>query len=234
MLEMFRKVIDGVVDRLSYHVTTYVPSFLVALILILGALLTAVLARWLIYRIFKGLTIDRFLRTSGVAFLIDGGGRLRATRIVAESVYWTILLSGVLMGLSVFNTDLTTHITQGFVFLLPKLVVAGLILLGGAWLGQYLSRSTVVWAVNENLPAPRRLAAAVRLIILFVTVVVAADQLNFARSIFLAAFIIIVGGAVLAASLALGIGGSSGVRNFLEDRRSQREDRREPSLWNHL
>ncbi|MFN7918953.1 MAG: hypothetical protein U0Q16_02585 [Bryobacteraceae bacterium] len=64
---MFRKVIDGVVDRLTYHVTTYVPSFLVALILILGAAVTAPGARRLIYRILKGRTIDRFLRTSGVA-----------------------------------------------------------------------------------------------------------------------------------------------------------------------
>ncbi|MFN7918955.1 MAG: hypothetical protein U0Q16_02595 [Bryobacteraceae bacterium] len=231
---MFRKVIDGVVDRLTYHVTTYVPSFLVALILILGAAVTALGTRWLIYRIFKGRTIDRYLRTSGVAFLIDRTGRLRATRIVAESTYWTILLSGVLMGLSVFNTGLTTQITQGFVSLLPKLVVAGFILLGGAWLGQYLGRGALVWAVNENLPAPRRFAAATRAIILFVTVVAAADQLNFARSVFLAAFVIIAGGAVLAASLAMGIGGAAGVRHFLEDRRTQREDRREPSLWNHL
>ena len=160
------------------------------------------LARWLIYRIFKGLTIDKFLRQSGIAFLVDPSGRLRATRLVAETVYWCILLSGVLVGVNVFGTDLTTQIVQSFVFLLPKLFVAGLILLGGTWLGQYLGRSMLVWAVNENFPSPRRLAAVVRILIMFVAVVVAADQLNFARSVFLAAFIIFVGGAVLAASLA--------------------------------
>jgi hypothetical protein len=76
------------------------------------------------------------------------------------------------------------------------------ILLVGAWLSQYLGRSLLVWAVNENLPAPRRIVAAARVLIMFVAVVVVADTLNFARTVFLAAFMILVGGAVLTASLA--------------------------------
>lgn len=232
MIETLRRVFEGALDRLQYHVTIYLPSLLVALTLVLGAYLTAVLARWLIYRIFKGLTIDRFLRQSGIAFMVDSSGRLRATRLVGETVDRCILLTGVLLGVNVFGTDLTTQIIQSFVFLLPKLVVAGLILLAGAWLGQYLGRSMLVWAVNENFPTPRRLAAVVRILIMFVAVVVAADQLNFARSVFLAAFIIFVGGAVLAASLAIGLGSGS-VQRFLEER-DRTTDPSERSLWSHL
>jgi ABC-type multidrug transport system fused ATPase/permease subunit len=233
MIETLRKVLEDALERLRYQIATYVPSLLAALTLFLGAYLTALLARWLIYRIFKGRTIDKFLRQSGVAFLVDPSGRLRATRLVAESVYWCLLLSGILLGLNVFGTDLTTRIVQSFLFLLPKLLIAGLILLGGAWLGQYLGRGMLVWAVNESFPSPRRLAAAVRIVIMFVAVVVAADQLDFARSVFLAAFIILVGGAVLAVSLAIGLNRGA-VPRFLEDRRSHAEAPDERSLWSHL
>lgn len=233
MIETFRKVLEGVFDRLQYHVTTYLPSLLVALMLILGAYLTAVFARWLIYRIFKGLTMDKFLRQSGIAFVVDSSGRLRATRLVAGTVYYALLLGGVLAGVNVFGTDLTNQIIQSFVFLLPKLVIAGLILIAGAWLGQYLGRSMLVWAVNENFPSPRRLAAAVRIVIMFVAVVAAADHLNFARSVFLAAFIILLGGAVLAASLAIGLGRGN-VQRFLPDGRGQDGESEERSLWSHL
>ena len=161
MIETLRKVLEAALERLHYHVTTYLPSLLAALTLVLAAYLMAALARWVIYRIFKGLTIDKFLRQSGIAFMVDSSGRLRATRLVAETVYWCILLSGVLVGVNVFGTDLTTQITQSFIFLLPKLVAAGLILLAGVWLGQYLGRSMLVWAVNEGFPSPRRLAAVV-------------------------------------------------------------------------
>lgn len=233
MLETMKEVLQDALGRLHHQATAYLPPLLAALTLLLGAYLAALLARWLIYRIFKGWAIDKFLRQSGVAFLVDPSGRLRATRLAAESAYWCILLSGALLGVNVFGTDLTNQIVQGFVFLLPKLFIAGLILLGGTWLGQYLGRSMLVWAVNENFPAPRRLAAVVRILIVFVAVVVAADQLNFARSVFLAAFVIFVGGAVLAASLALGLGGG-GMRRFLEERRERMEDPAERSLWSHL
>lgn len=233
MIEVLRKVLEGALERLRYQITTYLPPLLAALTLILVAWGIAVLARWIVYKIFKGLAIDKFLRQSGVAFLVDPSGRLRATRLVGETVYWAILLTGFLLGVNVFNTDLTSQMVQSFVFLLPKLVVAGLILLGGAWLGHYLGRNMLVWAVNENLPSPRRLAVVVRVLIMFVAVVVAADQLNFARSVFLAAFVIFVGGIVLAGSLAVGLGGA-GVRRFLEDRRESAQDSAERSLWSHL
>ncbi|MEK7407186.1 MAG: hypothetical protein AAB225_19095 [Acidobacteriota bacterium] len=234
MVETLRRILDGVLDRLHSQVTTHLPSLLAALIVVLGAWLIALVARWVLYRIFKGPAIDKFLRQSGVAFMLDRSGRVRATRLVAETVFWAILLTGLLTGLSVFNTDLTTQMTQSFVFLLPKLVVAGLILLAGAWLSQYLGRGMLVWAVNEDFPSPRRLAAVVRIIIMFVAVVVAADQLNFARGVFLAAFIILLGGAALAASLAIGLGAGGGVRRFLDHRKEQSEESGERSLWSHL
>ncbi len=232
MIEVLKKVLEGALERLHHQIATYLPSLLAALTLVLGAYAIAVLVRWLIYRIFKGLTIDKFLRQSGVAFLVDPSGRLRATRLVAETSYWSVMLIGVLSGVNVFGTDLTTQMVQSFVFLVPKLLVAGLILLGGTWLGHYLGRGMLVWAVNENFPSPRRLAAVVRILIMFVATVVAADQLNFARSVFLAAFIIFVGGAVLAASLAIGLGGRGGAW-FLGERR-EANDSAERSLWSHL
>jgi hypothetical protein len=234
MAEALRSILEKALERLQHQVTTYLPATLAAVILILAAYLIALFVRWLLYRIFKGLTIDKFLRQSGLAFILDRSGGLRATRLVAESAYWCILLIGLLMGVSAFNTDLTTQLTQSFVLLLPRLAVAGAILVAGAWLSQYLGRSVLVWAVNESLPSPRRLAAAVRLTLMFVAVVVAADQLNFARNVFLAAFILLAGGAVLAASLAIGLGASGGVRRFLETKKDEAGESGERSLWSHL
>jgi hypothetical protein len=233
MIETSKRVLEGALERIGFNVTTYLPSLLAALTLALAGYLTALVVRWLIYRIFKGLTIDKFLRQSGIAFMVDSSGRLRATRLVAETAYWCILLSGFLLGVNVFGTDLTNQIIQKLVFLLPKLVVAGLILLAGLWLGQYLGRSMLVWAVNENFPSPRRLASIVRILIMFVAVVVAADHLDFARDVFLAAFIIFVGGAVLAASLRLGLG-RGGMRAFLEDKGRKADESGDRSLWSHL
>jgi len=233
MTETLRKVLEDAMERLHSHVTAHLPALLAAAILMLGAWALAAALRWVIYRIFKGLTIDKFLRQSGLALMIDRSGRLRATRIVAETVYWGMLIGGALLGLSVFNTGLTIQITEGFVHLLPKLLASAAILLAGAWLSQFLGRSMLVWSVNEGLPHPRRLAALVRILIHFVAVVVVADQMNFARGVFLTAFVILIGGAVLCVALTIALGAAGSVRKYLDERREAHESG-ERSLWNHL
>jgi hypothetical protein len=235
MSETLTLILQGVVDRLHLQATTYLPSLIAAGIVIVCALAVAAIARRVLYRIFKGAAIDRFLRRTGLAHLIDPSGGLRATRMAAEAAYWSILTIGVLAGLSVFGTDLTAQLIQSFVFLIPRLVIAGLIVLAGAWLSHYLARCALVWAFNENLPHPRRLAVGVRTMVFFVAIVVASDHLNFARGVFLTAFIIFVGGFVLAVSLAVGIGASGRIKGYLgENEKPLPEPEQERSLWHHL
>jgi hypothetical protein len=234
MIETLKTILEGALERLHNHVTTYLPPTLAAATLILSAWLIAWIARWLLYRIFKGMAIDKFLRQSGLAFMLDRSGRLRATKMVAESVYWCTLLTGLLMGINVFNTELTTQIIQTFVFLLPKLAIAGLILLAGGWLSQYLGRSMLVWAVNEDFPSPRRLAAVVRIIVVFVSVVVAAYQLEYARPVFLTAFILVMGGAVFTVSIAVASSLRAELRRFFGRKGEDTSQPEERSLWSHL
>jgi len=234
MVTTFRQILQGAFDRFQLYVTSYLPPLLAALGVFLIAYAAAISARWIIYRIFKGTTIDKFLRQSGVAFMLDRSGRLRTTRILAESAFWMLLLAGGMLGLSVFDTNLTTQIIHGVIFLMPKLFTAGLILLAGAWLSLYMGRGLLVWAVNENMPSPRILAVILRALIVFVSIVVAADQLDFAKDVFLAAFIILVGGAVLTSSLAIGIGASRSVRDYLDHIRHDHEDVHERSLRDQL
>lgn len=221
----FTQIFQAVLDRLHNQATTVLPAMLAALIIFVTAFVIATLTRALLYRIFKGLTLDRFLRRSGVAYVMDRGGRFRATRLVAETAYLSILVTGFLTGLSAFNNQLADQIIQAFVLLLPKLVVAAVIIIGGVWASQYFGRGLLVWAVNEGLPAPRRLAAVARVMIVFISIVVAADQMDFAPRVFLAAFVLLVGGIVLVAALE--------ARRFLayEERPAPVAEK---SLWSQL
>jgi len=234
MIRTLQDVIERAFAQLSHTTTAYLPPLLAGLIILFGAYVTAVLVRLLLTRLIKGAGIDRFLQQSGVSYMFDRSGRVRTSRLIAGSTYWVILGIGFLTAVSAFNTELTNRMVEGIVLLFPKLVTAGLILLAGAWLAQYLGRSTLVWAVNEGLPSPRKIAMAIRTVIMFVAVVVAADHLDFARSVFLAAFVILVGGAVLAASIALGLGAKGAVQRHFQDRAEHAEETPERSLWNHL
>lgn len=233
MMETLREILEQSLHRLAATATAYIPPLLAGAVILLAAWLAASLVRVLVIRITKTAWLDRFLAESGVSSLFGRTRPLEAAPLVARGISWLILLVGLLTALNAFNTALTNQIVEGVVFLLPKLAAAGLILLAGAWLAQFLGRGALVWAVNEGLPYPRRLAAAVRVLIVFVAVVIAAEHLNFARTVFLAAFLLVVGGAVLAASIAMGLAMHEAVRRRLEGGAREREGE-EKSLWNHL
>ncbi len=236
MIAMLQQVLERAYEHLLFTLTTYLPPLLTAATILVITYLIALLARWVLVRIFKGISVDRFLYQSGISSMFDRSGRLRATHIVSNGVYWIIIGIGALTALSAFNTELTSRMVETAVFLFPKLVTAGLIVLAGVWLAQYLGRGVLVWGCNEGVPSVRTIAALVRAVVVFVAVVVAADHLNFARSVFLAAFVLLVGGAVLAASIAVGFGARGAVARHLEGKRESQppEAEHERSLWNHL
>jgi hypothetical protein len=234
MIRTLEEVFQRALGRLSDQVTTYLPPLLVALTMAVAAFVLAKGVRWLLMRAVKGARFDRFLKESGLSSMLGGTGRVRGVLLVAGGAYWLILIGGLLAAVDVFDTKLTSQIVETSVFLLPKLLIVGAILLVGAWLAQYVGRSVLIWASNEDLPAPRRLAALVRAVLAFVAVVVAAEVLNFAANVFFAAFVIFAGGVALTVSLALGLGGRAAVEQYFRSRVEQPSQKEERSLWNHL
>jgi hypothetical protein len=234
MIRVLQEIFEKALARLGQHLTTYVPPLMVALVILAGAYLVARVVRWIILKAMKGITLDRFLRESGLSSMLDRSGRTRAASLVAGVAYWAILGAGLLTALDVFDTKLTSQIIESTVFLFPKLLTAAAILVAGLWLAQYLSRSVLVWAVNESLPFARRLAAMVKVAVGFVAVVVAAEVLNFAAQVFFAAFVIFAGTVALATGLAVGFGVRGAVQRFLLQQGERQSGEPEKSLWNHL
>lgn len=233
MIATLQAIVEKALDRLLAIVTTYLPPLLAGLIILGTALALATLVRWVLLRAIKATSIDHFLAQSGLSSTLGRSGRVRAARLVSGAAYWAILLAGGLTALSAFDTQLTSRMVEAVVFLLPKLVTAAVIVIAGLWLGQYFGRSALVWACNEGVPHARLLAGAVRFAVVLAAVTVAADHLDFARNVFLAAFVLLAGGAVLAASLAAGLGARSAIERRLQEQ-PEREGQDERTLWNHL
>ena len=239
MIETLRAIIRGALERLSQQLQTDLPPLIAALAILVVAFIFARLGRWLVLRVFKGIELDLWLRRTGLSAIVNPSGKLRATRVAARITYWLFLLIGFMAALNALGSQVTTRIVEEMVLLFPRLFAGGVIVLAGMWLGQYLGRSALIWSVNEDLPKPRRIALAVRALVVFAAVVVAADALHFASGVFLAAFIAVLGSAALAAGLAFGLGAREAVRRRLDGRRQVEEaaEEREPrerSLWNHL
>jgi hypothetical protein len=239
MLSAIQKILGNALERLSLFANEYLPSLLAGLVILLSAYLLALLFRGLLNRLFKGLTLDRFLRRSGVAGLFPQSEKIRSVRLFAQIIYWCILLIGFMTALSIFETPLTRRMFESLMIFFPSVVAAMVIVLAGIWLGHYLGRNMLVWAVNEEFHNPRRLALLVKMMVIFTAVTIASDVINFARVVVLSAYMMVVGGAVVALTLALGLGGRDAARRYLlkkcsPDSSERMESGEEESALNHL
>jgi hypothetical protein len=144
-----------------------------------------------------------------------------------------IFLTGIMTGISALDTQFTTRLTETAISLFPKLLAAAAIILTGIWLGRFLGRNVLVWAVNEGLPSGRMLSSIVRMLVIIVAVTAAADHLDFARNFFLTALIIVGGGVMLTVSISLGLSGRDMVQRYLKQKQAG-ANKEEMSVWRHL
>jgi hypothetical protein len=101
---------------------------------------------------------------------------------------------------------------------LPNLLAALLIVVVGVIFSRFLARAVLIGAVNLHLGAARLLSTAAKWLLLLLAWTLALEHLGIGRGLLSLAFLILFGGIVLAASLAVGLGSKDAVRRNLERR----------------
>lgn len=205
------------------------PLFVMIVILIVGGAL-AYLVRQLVYRMLVAVHFDRLLDSTGTANTIlrtrvfrspsDFGARL------VQSLVWLVV---VLMALYA-GGQMTQALVERFISYIPAIITAALVLLLGSAISKFLARSTLLAAVNAQWAGARLIAGGVRVLIMFLAVVIALEELRIGRTALLIAFAILFGGIVLAGSVAFGLGARDFVHDWLRDQAGQQKGEEEDVL----
>ncbi|HEV3057680.1 MAG TPA: hypothetical protein VGY48_05505 [Vicinamibacterales bacterium] len=219
---ILRQATIQVVDQIA----NFLPGALVALLLLLTAFVIALLARTLLLRALRGLDFDRRAEQWGLAASMAWPSSTSLSQTVARVVYWTILILGLLIGLTALNASIPSRLALSVFEYLPHLLAALMILIVGAVVARFMARSALIGAVNMQIQSARLLSLAVKWLVLLVAGAMALDHLGIGRSVLLLAFSILFGGIVFAASLAVGLGARDVVGRTLERqfRESPRSD----------
>lgn len=196
------------------------PLFAMLVILIVGGAV-AFLVRQVVYHLLVAVKFDRVVDTSGTTNSILRTGVFRSpsdfgARLV-QSLVWVLV---VLMALYA-GGQMTQALVERFISYIPAMVTAALVLLLGSAVSKFLARSTLLAAVNAQWAGARLLAGGVRVLIMFLAVVIALEQLQIGRTALLLSFAILFGGLVMAGSIAFGLGARDFVRDWLKGTTSQ-------------
>jgi hypothetical protein len=165
-----------------------------------------VIARSLVLKTLHGLRFDQRAEHLGLGSVADWSAAGGISLLLARLAMWLIVFAGFLAGLSALDAALPEAFARTTFAYLPNVLAALLIVVVGAIFSRFLARSVLIAAVNQNLEFASLVSGGVRWLVLLVAWAMALDHLGIGRRILILAFGILLGGIVLALSLAVGLG----------------------------
>jgi hypothetical protein len=201
------------------------PRLLATATLILVGWVVAALARRVTLRILRAAEMDsRCARVGLTAALNRAGIRQTPTVLMGRLVFWVLFLVAVLMGVEALELPATAGLVTVVLYFLPNAIVAGLFMVIGWLLANFLAQTTLIAAVNAQVAGAPIIAAATRWLVVVFAGAAALTQLGIAREMVLLAFGIAFGGTTLALALAFGLGGRDLARQILESWLRKRDE----------
>ncbi len=213
----FWQTVLGALDAFFVGVVRFLPSLLAALLILIVGLVIGWLIKVVVRRALVVAKFDRFCDSSGVSQVL-GRADIRATpsSLVATILFWLVFVSFLMAGLSALDVGVINRLISEFFLYLPRILAALAIMLVGFLLANFLSRAALLAAVNAGVPSPRAISIVVRFLITILSFAMALEQLEIAKTIVIAAFVISFGAVMLGLALAFGLGGREVARRVLE------------------
>ena len=203
--------------ELGHQVLVSLSSLAGVIILLLLGLVLGWLARGIVHRVLRLVQFDRLCDRLGISTEIEQLGLATSgSHFAAKLVQGLIIVTSLLAGLVALRTPWTQNLVERFFIYLPHLLAAVFILIVGALISRFLSRSVLIAAVNAGVPPARLLAGLTRVLVMTLAFVASLDELGIGRTTIIVAFAILFGGLVTAAAIAFGFGARDLARDLLQ------------------
>ena len=169
-------------ERLGDQIVNFLPDVLAMLVILGVGVMVAIAVRLVVARTLRLIGFDDFVGNIGLqATLFRANIHQTPSQILAGIVYGIIVFLALLLGISALNLPFTENMLGTFFMLIPRLIVATIILVAGYLLSKFVSRSVLIAAVNAEVRAARWIPYAVQILIFVFTISVSLEQVGLAQ-----------------------------------------------------
>jgi hypothetical protein len=195
-------------ERTWGQVLEALPDLGLALVLLFAGWLLAKLARRVALRVFRVIRLQEVAERAGLEdFLIQGGIKFTTATLIANALYWVILLGVFIALLDALGVQAAGALFMRMVNYLPNLFVALGILVFGSLLARVVGALVYTYLNNIGSVAAEPIGALARLAVLAFAIFMAAEQLAIESRVLVSAFQIAFGALCFALAIAFGFGG---------------------------
>ena len=216
MWERIGTAFDEAFARLAAVLAADIPGILAMLLVLLAATVAAFFVRGVLRFALARVGFDRRAREWGMTAGRAVEPHHEPSWLVARGAFWFVVATGVALALEVLGASATSLLGLSLLGILPRLVVGALVLLAGIGAGRFLERAVLIGAVNQGVRRARVVAWGVKWIVYVLAGAMALQHVGVGGALPTIAFTIVVGGVVLAAALAVGLGARGAVARTLD------------------
>ncbi len=196
----------------------YVPRLVSALLIVLiGYVLARLLGR-LVEAVLHELGLDELSDRTGLGATLAAARLPAASRVLGRLAYALVLAATVVQAVDALGLGALSIALRQLLAFAPHLVLATLILAGGAMLGETLGRATTAAVSRANVLYHALVGGLVRALVLLLALLLALQQLTIEATFLLAVLLVLLGGFSLAMAIALGWGTRTLAENLVAAR----------------
>lgn len=187
---------------------SFVPQLLAALLLLFVGWVVAKIMRAGFRQFLRVMHFDRLAEKSGIeAFLKYGEMEVSLSNLLAELVYWLVILVVVILVSDSFGLARVTELFNKVVLYIPHIIIAIVVLVFGTLLARAVNRMVFAYLKNIGVDGALTISTVTEYAIQLFVVFVALEQLGIGTQMLAMAFAITFGAVSLALALAFGLGG---------------------------
>jgi len=186
-------------------ILNFLPTLILALILLLLGWLLAKLIRLLVIRLLNIFKFDRLIK-KGPQDELRERDRVKAKELIGNLFYWFLIFVLLIVVLDVLGLNIGGLVLNRILEILPGIFVAIMILILGLVLAIFAGEIAHALLLNTKIKHPLIWVRGIRWLTLAFVVVLALEQLGLAAHLVINLILILAGAIALSLALAFGLG----------------------------
>ena len=136
--------------RASLHqVGAFLPRVVLAIAILIAGWLVAKAVRFALVKTLRALNFNVITDKAGIdAFLRQGGGDIDTIRVLGALAYWLVILAAIMIAFNSLDLAYVTDLVGRIVLFVPRVMVAVVVLVFGAYFARFVSGALTVYLKN--------------------------------------------------------------------------------------
>jgi hypothetical protein len=211
-----QEILTNIIVGLINQIVNFVPRFISTVVILLIGVLIARLVRLVVRTVLAKVGIDRVGdKLNEIDVVKNLNTPIKISALVGQVLYFFIVLLFATAAAELLGVPALTNLVTGIVTLIPKLIVAAVVLIAGLFVSEGLKKLVISLCLSFNISAGRMLGSIVFAFFLTITIINALSQAGLNTQLLEASFNLIIGGVILAFAVGYGIASRDVLANIL-------------------